>query len=73
MNMTTWTVLGSLLITVMFGVVVAAGFSAAPPAYGCTGFHAEKHAAPARGDSRPPIVHDHHSSLVAVRMGWAVS
>ena len=73
MKVTTWAVLGSLLLTVMFGVVVAAGFGAAPPAYGCTGAHAATHAPRPQGGGAPPVVHSHHSFLVAVRMGWAVS
>jgi hypothetical protein len=72
MRMTTWAVLGSLLITVMFGVVVAAGFAAAPPAYGCTGAHPEMHATHTQAHP-PPVARSHHGSLVAVRMGWAVS
>jgi hypothetical protein len=71
MRMTTWAVLGSLLITVMFGVVVAAGFGAAPPAYGCTGARPEAQATHTQAHP-PPVAHS-HGSLVAVRMGWAVS
>jgi hypothetical protein len=72
MKVTTWAVLGSVLITVMLAVLVAAGFGAAPPAYGCSGAHPEVRAAHPQVHSTT-VVRNHHSSLVAVRMGWAVS
>jgi len=71
MKKTTWAVLGSLLVTVMFGVLVTAGFGAAPAAYGCSGAHPPVHAT--HTQAPPPVAHSHHGSLVAVRMGWAVS
>jgi hypothetical protein len=69
MKLTTWAVLGSLLITVLVGVLVAA-VGAAPPAYGCTGAHPAVHAT--QSTARPAATApSHHGSLVAVRMGWA--
>jgi len=76
MKMTTWAVVGSLLINVMLGLAVAAVFSVAPPAqaaelHGCSGAHAAAHAGhspavPGRAVSRQD------SYLIAARMGWAI-
>jgi hypothetical protein len=71
MRVTSWAVLGSLLINLVLALLVAAVFSVAPPA------HAAEHAACALGHpvhttqtaNRPILVHSDY--LVAVRMGWA--
>jgi hypothetical protein len=71
MRVTTWAVLGSLLINLVLGLLVAAVFSVAPPARAaerapCAGgrtLHT------AQTPDRPALVH--RGYLVAVRMGWA--
>ena len=71
MRVTTWAVVGSLLINLVLGLLVAAVFSVAPPA------RAAERAACAGGRTmhttqtpdRPALVH--RGYLVAVRMGWA--
>jgi hypothetical protein len=71
MRVTTWAVLGSLLINLVLGLLVAAVFSVAPPV------RAAERAPCAVGrpvhttqtPDRPALVH--HGYLVAVRMGWA--
>jgi hypothetical protein len=70
MRVTSWAVLGSLLINLVLALLVAAVFSAAPA-------RAAEHAACAVGHpvhatqtpDRPAPVH--HGYLIAVRMGWA--
>jgi hypothetical protein len=69
MKVTTWAVLGSLLLTVLLGMLMAA-VGAAAPAYGCSGAHSAVHAS--QSTARPAAAAPgHHGSLVAVRMGWA--
>jgi hypothetical protein len=70
MRVTTWAVLGSLLINLVLGLLVAAVFSVAPPARAaerapCALGH-PMHTA--QTPDRPALVH--HGYLVAVRMGW---
>jgi hypothetical protein len=70
MRTATWAILGSLVINLMLGLVIAAVFSVSPPAkaaglLGCS-THAAAHARqapaqPARSGNR---------YIVAVRMGW---
>src|SRR5882672_1697363 len=67
MRVTSWAVLGSLLINLVLALLVAAVFSVAPPARAaerapCALGH------PAPTPDRPALVH--HGYLVAVRMGW---
>ena len=72
MRVTTWAVLGSLLINLVLGLLVAAVFSVAPSA------HAAERAPCAVGrtmhatqtSDKPAPVHRGYL-LVAVRMGWA--
>jgi hypothetical protein len=71
MRVTTWAMLGSLLINLVLALLVAAVFSVAPPA------RAAERAPCALGHpmhttqtpDRPAPVH--RGYLVAVRMGWA--
>lgn len=72
MKMTTWAVLGSLLINVMLGVLIAAVFSASPAARAeaCTGPHSAAHVKPAPA-SPTHTPYPRHGYLIAVRMGWA--
>jgi hypothetical protein len=74
MKMTkTWAVLGSLLITMMLGVVIAAAFSVTPfsQVEACS---AHPSAAQSKSTSAPraPATTGHHGYLIAVRMGWAI-
>jgi len=69
MQMTTWAVLGSLLINLALRLLPADAFSAAPPAgaaelHACA-THREEHRAPPAPASRQRY-------LVAVRMGWTI-
>jgi hypothetical protein len=69
-RVTTWAVLGSLLINLVLALLVAAVFSVALPARAaeraqCAGRTLHATQTPAR----PALVHGY---LVAVRMGWAV-
>ena len=70
MRATTWAVLGSLLINLVLGLLVAAVFSVAPARAAerapCDGRH-PVHTSPT--PDRPAPVH--RGYLVAVRMGWA--
>ena len=72
MRVTTWAVLGSLLINLVLGLLVAAVFSVAPSAHAaerapCGGRHPVH--TTATPDRPAPV---HRGYLVAVRMGWAV-
>lgn len=67
MRLTSWAVLGSLLINVAFGLVVAGAVQAARPVV-ATALAQCTHHAPANTSRRP--VSGHY--LAAVRMGWAV-
>jgi hypothetical protein len=76
MKMTTWAVLGSLVINLMLAMVIAAVFSVAPQAHaaeqqGCSAAHAAVHVkqAPAHAAPAPS---GRGGYLVAVRMGWAM-
>jgi len=76
MKTRTWAAFGSLMINLMLGLVIAAVFSAAPPARAdqvrvCAAHAAaHTHAAPAQpAPSSAPV---HKSHIVAVRMGWAI-
>lgn len=72
MKMTkTWAVLGSLLINVMLGLVIAAVFSVTPAAL-AKACSASQPAAHSKSTSAPaaPAASGHHGYLVAVRMGW---
>jgi len=78
-KMTTWAVLGSVLISVMLALVIAAAFSVAPtsPAEACADTQPPAHAtqSPVRGSavnsSAVNSSSEHHRYLIAVRMGWA--
>jgi len=55
----------------MLGVILATGFGAAPPAYGCTRGQSPVRVTPGPARSSPAAA-GRDSALVAVRMGWAV-
>jgi len=71
-KMTTWAVLGSVLISIMLALVIAAAFSVAPtsPAEACPATQPPAHAtqSPARAANGGS---GNHRYLIAVRMGWA--
>ena len=72
MKMTSWAVLGSLLINLMLGLLIAAVFSVSPAAraQACSAPHPADHAKPAStSPTHAPSGHDGY--LIAVRMGWA--
>ena len=70
MRVTTWAVLGSVLINLVLGLAVAAVFSVAPAARAAEPQCALGHSVRAtRAPERSTVVHRHY--LVAVRMGWA--
>ncbi len=71
MRVTSWAVLGSLLINLVLALLVAAVFSVAPPARAaerapCALGQHPAHTTPT--PDRPALVH--RGYLVAVRMGW---
>ena len=72
MRMTTWAILGSLLINLMLSLALAAVFSVTPAANaaelpGCS-TQATPHTRPAPAQPARPG----HRYIVAVRMGWAM-
>jgi hypothetical protein len=72
MRTATWAILGSLVINLMLGLVIAAVFSVSPPAKaaglpGCS-VPAAAHARQAPAQS----ARSGHRYIVAVRMGWAM-
>jgi hypothetical protein len=74
---TTWGVLGSLLINLMLGLVIAAVFSVAPSALAeaCSGSHpAATHSKSTAAPKAPatPATSGNHGYLISVRMGWAI-
>ena len=73
MKVTTWAVLGSLVVNLGLGLVVAAVFSVSPPARAAESSHCTAgHAAHSTHVSeRPVLVQQHHAYVVAARMGWA--
>lgn len=75
MKMTkTWGVLGSLLINVILGLVVAAVFSVAPAALAeaCSGSHPAATHSKSTSAPRAPATSGNHGYLISVRMGWAI-
>ena len=71
MRVTTWAVVGSLLINLVLGLLVAAVFSVAPPARAAESAQCavERPMHATQTPDRPALVH--RGYLVAVRMGWA--
>ncbi len=72
MRTTGWAILGSLVISLMLGLVIAAVFSASPPAGAAQTAQGPAHAAPAGHAAPTPPAHPGHRYIVAVRMGWAM-
>jgi len=70
MRVTTWAVLGSLLINLVLGLLVAAVFSVTPPARAAerTPCAVGRTTHTTQTPDRPALVH--RGYLVAVRMGW---
>jgi len=72
MRMTTWAILGSLVINLMLGLVVAAVFSVSRPATAAESAQCPTHAsAPSRRAPGQPA-RSGQRYIVAVRMGWAM-
>jgi hypothetical protein len=65
MRLASWAFVGSLLINLAFGLIVAGTFTAARPVATAIAECTHRHAPAARR----PVVGDY---LAAVRMGWAV-
>ncbi len=72
MRTTTWAILGSLVINLMLGLVIAAVFSVSPQAKAAEATECSAHAAvnPRPAPAQP--AHSGHRYIVAVRMGWAM-
>ena len=71
MRMTTWAILGSLVINLMLGLVVAAVFSVSRPATAAESAQCPTHASAHRKAPGQPA-RSGQRYIVAVRMGWAM-
>jgi hypothetical protein len=71
MRTTTWAILGSLVINLMLALVIAAVFSASPPARAAESAQCSTHAAAAGRQAPAQPARSGHRYIVAVRMGWA--
>ena len=72
MRMTSWAILGSLVINLTLALVMASLFSASLPARATESAQCSTHpAAPTRQAPAPPA-RSGHRYIVAVRMGWAM-
>ena len=71
MRMTTWAILGSLVLNLMLGLVMAAVFSVSPATAAESAQCAVHGAAPTRQAPAQPA-RPGHRYIVAVRMGWAM-
>ena len=67
-----WAILGSLVINLMLALVIAAVFSASPPARAAEAAQCATHPAPARGSAPAQRGRSGQRYIVAVRMGWAM-
>jgi hypothetical protein len=72
MRTTTWAIMGSLVINLVIGLLIATVFSVSPPvtaaeSTGCA-THSAAHARPVPTQPARPT----HRYIVAVRMGWAL-
>jgi len=75
MKLTAWTVLGSLLVTVLLASLVTGVLSVMPARAGEPHSRGAAHTTgPARQATAPavPVPRRHHSYLLEARMGWAV-
>jgi hypothetical protein len=72
MRMTSWAILGSLVINLMLALVMASIFSVSLPARATESAQCSTHpGAPTRQAPAPPA-RSGHRYIVAVRMGWAM-
>jgi hypothetical protein len=71
MRSTAWAILGSLVINLMLALVIAAVFSASPPARAAEAAQCATHPAPARRSAPAQPARSGPRYIVAVRMGWA--
>jgi hypothetical protein len=71
MRMTTWAILGSLVINLMLGLVMAAVFSVSRPATAAESAQCPAHAAAPRRQAPGHPARSGPRYIVAARMGWA--
>ncbi len=72
MRTTTWAILGSLVINLMLGLVIAAVFSVSPPAKAAASTKCSAHAAVHTPQAPAQPARSGQRYIVAVRMGWAM-
>ena len=71
MRAMTWGICGSLVINLMLGLAVAAGFGPSPIASAAAATHCSTHEATPARNAPAPRAAPVHRYIVAVRMGWA--
>ncbi|MGN6452915.1 MAG: hypothetical protein ACTHL7_07610 [Steroidobacteraceae bacterium] len=71
MRTTTWAILGSLVINLMLALVIAAVFSAPPPARAAEAAQCPTHGTATGRPTPAQPGRSGHRYIVAVRMGWA--
>jgi hypothetical protein len=72
MRTTTWAILGSLVINLMLGLVIAAVFSVSPPATAAESTECSARAAVHSRQAPAQPARSGHRYIVAVRMGWVM-
>jgi hypothetical protein len=75
MKLTTWTVLGSLLVTLLLGLVMTGVFCLVPARAGEPHGRGAAHATGQAHQAAMPVSsapRRHHNYLVEARMGWSV-
>ncbi len=72
MRTTTWAILGSLVINLVLGLLIATVFSVSPPATAAESTGCPAHAATQSRQAPAQPARSGHRYIVAVRMGWAM-
>ncbi len=72
MRTTTWAILGSLVINLMLGLLIATVFSVSRPATAAEPTACSAHAASHSRQAPAQPARPGHRYIVAVRMGWAM-
>jgi hypothetical protein len=72
MRTTTWAILGSVVINLMLGLVIAAVFSVSPPLKAAESTECSAHAPTHSRQAPAQPAPSGHRYIVAVRMGWAM-
>ncbi len=72
MRRTAWAIVGSLVISLMLGLVATAIFSASPPAGAAETAQCPTHGGRAGRTTPSQPAYPRHRYIVAVRMGWAM-